>query len=201
MRLFLLSAALLLSVSAACAQAPGAPGKAPSTSDLSGNERLLMATPPGWQPGATQRTEKGVTSMVYPPGQKPDNWSDMLVVQVFPGHQGSPRQYVEMVIETSRSTCEAIGPSPVTERSLNGYPAAALTVSCTRGLRTGKGGLVMVQAIRGREALYVVQRLWQGPAFARNDAVPVPQETLKEWGAFARTVGLCDMTNPKNPCP
>lgn len=164
-------------------------------------EKILLDMPAGWQAKGTQRSDKGETTMLYPPGQGSESWSEMLVLQVVRDSQAMPHNYVAQIVEASRTNCDAVGPSPTTEKSINGYPAAALTVSCTKGKRTGMGGLVMVVAMRGREALYVVQRLWQGPAFGRNEAVPVPQGMLKDWGAFARTVGLCDQVDAKHPCP
>jgi hypothetical protein len=196
LRLILALAVALALTRPATAQQGPPPAAAPSP-----KEKILLEMPQGWYPKGTQRSDKGETTMLYPPGQGGETWSEMLVLQVVRDSQAMPHNYVQQIVEASRTNCDAVGPSPVTEKSINGYPAAALTVSCTKGKRTGKGGLVMVVAMRGREALYVVQRLWQGPAFGRNEAVPVPQDMLKTWGAFARTIGLCDQVDPKHPCP
>jgi hypothetical protein len=192
--------ALVLILTALTLAMPAAAQSQSQPAQPQGRERLLRAIPEGWQAKGTQKSPKGATTMVFPPGQGADRWSEMVIVQVVEDPQAAPDAYVAQVVEASRNSCEAIGPSPVTEKSVNGYPTAALTVSCTKGRHSGMGGLVMVMAIRGREALYVVERLWQGAAFARNEAVPIPQETLKDWGAYTKSVYLCDIGDTRHPC-
>jgi hypothetical protein len=164
-------------------------------------ERLVMTPPTGWKAGAGSGSDTAITSQMFPPGQTSENWTQMLSVQVMADSQADARAYIQRVVEASRTNCEASGPSPVTEKQLNLYPAAALTVSCTRGRQSGMGGLVLAIAIRGREALYVVQRIWRGQPFDRNEVVPVPQEMLQEWAAFSKGVSLCDLSDPRHPCP
>ncbi|MGE5502798.1 MAG: hypothetical protein ACM31L_00095 [Actinomycetota bacterium] len=195
MRPLALALTTLMLAAPAFAQSQAQPQPQPA-----GKERLLRAIPDGWQAKGTQKSPKGDTTMVFPPGQNSDKWSEMVIVQVVGDPQAAPDAYVNQVVEASRNNCEAIGPSPITEKSINGYPAAAMTVSCTKGRHSGMGGLVMVIAIRGREALYVVERLWQGPSFARNEAVPASQEMLKDWGAYTKSIYLCDIGDPGHPC-
>lgn len=189
MKPFLIAAALAaLALPAAAQQGPS-------------GERLLMSPPPGWTPMPTQRGDKVATTRILPPGQTPENYSEMLTVQVYPGKEGDARGYVESVLAYSRANCEQVGPSPVSEASINGYPMASVTVACTKGKSTGAGGFALVQAIRGTDALYVVQRLWRGKPFSPDQPLPVPREMLQDWSAFGRTVGLCDSRDNRHPCP
>lgn len=179
-------AACLLAASAASAQSVG--------------ERLLMNAPQGWGAVPVHRGENMIISRLFPPGEGEKQWSQAITVQAYMGSDQSPRSFVEGIISYSRDSCEAAGPGPVTESQNNGYPAAAVTVTCTKG-PSGLGGFVLVQAIRGRDALYVVQRQWRGPAFGRDQSPSFPPNMLKEWGDFAKTVSLCDNRDPKHPCP
>ncbi|HTH16801.1 MAG TPA: hypothetical protein VL974_09125 [Magnetospirillum sp.] len=163
-------------------------------------ERLLMSTPQGWSSLPVHRGENMVISRLYPPGENDKQWTQAITVQAYMGSDQSARSFVEGIISYSRDTCQAAGPGPVTESQNNGYPAATVTVTCTRG-PSGMGGFVLVQAIRGRDALYVVQRQWRGPAFGKDQSPAFPPNMLKEWGEFAKTVGLCDNRDPKHPCP
>ncbi|CAA7618494.1 conserved exported hypothetical protein [Candidatus Terasakiella magnetica] len=165
-------------------------------------ERLVMTPPAGWQAAGNSSRQNALTTQLLPPGQTPENWTEMLAVQVVADSRASSRDYVQQIIEASRDNCEATGPSPVTEKQLNGYPAAAFTVSCTKGRQTGLGGLVMVIAIRGRESLYVIQRIWRGQPFGREETAPAPREMLQEWANFSRNVSLCDTVDTaRHPCP
>lgn len=184
----LLAAALLAALPAEAQQAP--PG-----------ERLLMNAPAGWSALPLQKTEKASITRLFPPGENDKQWTQSITVQMYPGSEQPARGYVEGVIAYSRDNCEAAGPGPVSEAMSNGYPIASVTVTCTRGRASGLGGFVLVQAIRGRDALYVVQRQWRGPAFGKNQNPDFPPNMLKEWGDFAKTVGLCDTRSPRNPCP
>ncbi|HLO76539.1 MAG TPA: hypothetical protein VK196_08800 [Magnetospirillum sp.] len=163
-------------------------------------ERLLMNAPAGWSAIPIQRGEKMVISRLFPPGESDKQWTQAITVQAYPGSEQSARSFVEGIIAYSRDNCEAAGPGPVSETQNNGYPAATVTVTCTRG-PSGLGGFALVQAIRGRDALYVVQRQWRGPAFGKDQNPAFPPNMLKDWGEFAKTVSLCDPRNGKHPCP
>lgn len=164
-------------------------------------ERLLMNAPAGWSAVPVQRGEKMVVSRLFPPGESEKQWSQAITVQMYPGSEQSARAFVEGIIAYSRDNCEAAGPGPVTETQNNNYPAATVTITCTKGRTSGLGSFALIQAIRGRDALYVVQRQWRGPAFGRNQEPAFPPNMLKDWGEFAKTVGLCDTRNSKHPCP
>jgi hypothetical protein len=165
-------------------------------------ERLIMTPPQGWAVGGQSAGGVTVARQLFPPGQTSENWSEMLTVQIIADAKADPRDYVQRVVEASRTSCEASGPSPVTEAQTNNYPVATLTVTCTKGRQSGLGGLVAVKAIRGAEALYVVERIWRGKPFERNEAPALPQTMLQEWSGFLRNVSVCDSAAPdRHPCP
>lgn len=165
-------------------------------------ERLLMAPPAGWQSVPVQKTDKVAITRLYPPGQNDKQWSEMITVQIYPGAGQSPREFIENIIQFSRANCEGAGPGPVTEATINNYPAAIVSVACTKGKQSGQGNMVLVTVIKGREALYAVQRQWRGKPFAANEKPDMPPEMIKEWNNFPRSVGLCDTRAPQqHPCP
>lgn len=162
-------------------------------------EILLVNPPAGWKPEVLQKNEKGSVTRLLPPGQTDKDWTEMITVQVQTGKAGMPRPYLDSVVNYSRANCEAAGAGAVTETTVNGYPYAAMSVTCTKGKASGKGSVVLIHAIRGTDALYVVQRQWRGPAFAKNQPPPMPKDIADQWRAFA--VGLCDTRDAKHPCP
>lgn len=164
-------------------------------------EHLLLNPPQGWNLVPIQRNEKMVVSRLYPPGENDKKWTQSITLQMYPGSDQTPRTFVEGIVAYSRDNCEAAGPGPVNEAMNNNYPIATVTVTCTKGKASGMGGFALVQAIRGRDALYVVQRQWRGEAFSKNQSPAFPPSMLKEWGDFAKTVGLCDSRDKRHPCP
>lgn len=164
-------------------------------------ERLVMNPPDNWVPVSVQRGEKVNITRLFPPGQSDKQWSEMITMQIYTNSEKSPRSFIEDVVRYSRDNCEAAGPSAVTEAPVNGYPMARVAVSCSKGRASGMGGYVLVQAMRGREALYVVQRHWRGPPFDKNNPPSFPPEMLSEWGNFLGSIGLCDTRDGRHPCP
>lgn len=165
-------------------------------------EQLLLNPPSGWQEGGTTRAKNAITTHLFPPGQNAEKWNEMLSIQVMGDSGADAREHIQNIIEVSRNNCEASGPSPVTEGLANGYPVSTMTVTCTKGRQSGLGGLVAVKAIRGVQALYVVQRIWRGQPFDRNSPAPVSSEMLKEWSEFMRSVAVCDRADSqRHPCP
>ena len=172
-----------------------APGEVPT-------EQLVMTPPAGWTIQGSTANQNSIAKQLFPPDQTPESWNQMMVIQVLADPAADPRDYVQRVVQASQANCEATGPSPVSEAQSNGYPVAALTVTCTKGRQTGLGGLVAVKAIRGKAALYVIQRIWRGQPFDRNEMAPVPPEILKEWAGFLHNVSACDTADPAHhPCP
>ncbi|CUW38404.1 conserved exported protein of unknown function [Magnetospirillum sp. XM-1] len=197
-----LAAATALPATAQIRQ-PGRPAQTPEPSRGSElTERLLLLPPAGWQEAGTVRGQNALTTHLFPPGQNAEKWNEMLSIQVMGDARADAREHIQRIVEASRTNCEASGPSPVTEGMVNGYPVSTLTVTCTKGRQSGLGGLVAVKAIRGAQALYVVQRIWRGQPFERNSTAPVSSEMLKEWSEFLRGVAVCDEADPqRHPCP
>ena len=165
-------------------------------------EQLLMTPPPGWNIQGSGANRNSVTKQLFPPGQTSETWNEMMTIQVLADATAVPRDYIQRIIEASRNNCEASGPSPLNEALTNGYPVATLTVTCTKGRQTGLGGLVAAKVIRGKAALYVVQRIWRGTAFNRDEVPPIPKDMLQDWAAFLRGVSVCDTADPTHhPCP
>ncbi len=189
-----LRALLLLSVlmsPAALAQSP----------PVASGEQLLMMVPEGWQPVTLQKSDKAVITRLYPPGQTEQNWTEILTIQMYPGSEQTPRQFMEGVVQHSVNSCDSTGPGPVSESTRNGYPVGIMTVACSRGKTSGYGSVVMVEGIRGRDALYIIQRQWRGAAFGRDGKPSIPEDTLREWSTFAKNISLCDRRGDKHPCP
>ncbi|TAN60860.1 MAG: hypothetical protein EPN20_13205, partial [Magnetospirillum sp.] len=110
------------------------PQQPPSNGEVT--ERLIMTPPPGWHIHGSSASQSSISRQLFPPGQTSETWSEMMSVQVMTDPRADPRDYIQRIVEASRSNCEASGPSPVTEALTNGYPVATMTVTCTKGRQT-----------------------------------------------------------------
>jgi hypothetical protein len=179
------------------------PTPAPAQTAKSGaeiTERLLLTPPDGWKTGGSTTSRGVVVNHLFPPGQTSETWTEMLSIQIMGKPLPSPREVAQKVVETSRAGCEATSPSQIAEGKLNNYPVATLTITCTRGRQTGKGGMIAMKAIQGGAAVYVIERLWRGEPFAPGAQAPVPHEVLQDWALFLRAVSVCDPADSTHPC-
>ncbi len=191
------SAALALGLGLSQTLAQIAPAEAQS---FQTGEHLLLNPPANWTLVPVQKGEKMNVSRMYPPGEDEQKWTQSLTIQVYPYSEQMPRPFIENLIHYSRDNCDAVGPGPVTETSTNGYPMAVVTITCTRGRTSGMGSFVLIQSIKGKDALYVVQRQWRGPAFSRDQSPALPDGMLQSWANFAKTVSLCDTRDTRHAC-
>lgn len=164
-------------------------------------ERLLIQPPPGWV--ATQPMEQGNTaiSRLFPPGQSPQSFNETISVQRIAGAAPGPKEFVAAAVESTRQNCDGTQVGDLLESKLNNYPAAATRMACSRGKATGKGGLLGITAVRGSDALYVIQRMWLTDPVASNEAIKVPNALLAEWARFEKGIMVCDSRTKEHPCP
>ena len=100
----------------------------------------------------------------------------------------------------SRQPCEQTSLRNIESMKVKGYDASLHLLICTKEKQTGKGQFTLIQGIRARDALYVIQRAWRGPAYA-TDVVPLPQAEFKTWRAFMNAVQVCDPRVAERACP
>jgi len=75
---------------------------------------------------------------------------------------------------------------------VNGYVVSMLVLKCPLNPATGKPETTAFRVIRGKDALYSVQRAWR--------AVPADGEFDAVMHALAK-VSVCDSRAPDHPCP
>lgn len=180
------------------AQPVAAQGSAPTDQ----GERLLVNPPPGWT--ASPLTTKGPVraSQLFPAGQSAKDYVEKIILMrdASPGAP-APKQFVNQLVQAAKNGCDGTQIGNLDENPVNGYVAADIRLACTKGRQTGKSGLMLIAAIRGKDALYTVQRMWLGPPVAPNQAVPVPNQVLAEWSVFTRSITVCDPRSAEHPCP
>jgi len=167
-----------------------------------------------WKKISEQRDARVLWIEWIPADQDVSNISDILTEQIFFDVQQSPEDFVAAFLRRIADACRRAshnGPTPGVE---NGYPVAYAQTYCVGQKGADKDVDIFVKAIRGRDALYVVQREFRRPAVP--DAVPgethFTQEQLPQAKAALEAhyaadnflvgqVQLCPLATGDGPCP
>ncbi len=169
------------------------------------NEQLFVGVPDGWQKLAEPEGDSGNTSRYVPAGESAEEWSEMLTLQRYPGVLLDVTEYIDQVIGRIIAGClrpRHDGPKPV---EASAYPAKIAYIEC-RGpdplrMETDKQlkaiEFVVVKAIQGREAFYVVKRAWHGNTPDRH---PLNFETAPQWIGIVKDSELCDLDDRGQTC-
>ena len=173
----------------------------PATAQNAPPERAQARYPAGWVAGTPFHEGNITVVRLLPPGQSDKDFVEAILIERYEAERRPAKEHVLSRAEATRRSCDGVLVSQVNESQINGYAAAQIRFTCTRSQRNGKSGAMMVIAIEGRDALHVISRFWVGQGVAANQLVPVPQQTIAEWDAFAQTVTVCDTRDSKHPCP
>jgi len=172
----------------------------PAVAEAPAGEQFRTPTLAGWQ--TQQPVKQGNITMVtmIPPGATPQDATEAVRVMREEGSKHTPKEFVDEAIATNRKNCEGLQVGPIDEAPINGYKAASIRLACTKSAHNGKSGLLGITAIAGKDALHVQQLIWFGPAVGANQAVPVPNDTIKAWDVMMGNTFLCDSRDAKHPC-
>ena len=161
-RLALLLASLC---AAACSHPPAAPPE--PRHDLTEELHLLPypGDPPwkeisrGWKPGPMLMIEW------IPSDQAVPDVRDVLTVQVVHSLRGmEPTQFVRGMMSLTAKACERTKVNGPKEQTEEGYAVAYAQIYCARQKSADKDVDILLKAIRGNDALYVIQREFRRPA-------------------------------------
>lgn len=169
------------------------------------NEQLFVGIPDGWQKVFDSDADGNSTSKYVPAGETVGEWSEMLTLQRYPGVLLDVGDYIDQVIGRFIAGClkpRHKGPEEVVEGA---YQAKIAFIEC-RGpdpLRTATDApskaieFLVIKAIQGREALYVVRRAWHGNTPDRH---PLNSETAPQWVGLVKDAELCDLNDRGQTC-
>lgn len=142
------------------------------------NETLSVPIPNDWILGYQAQNENEIIREFVPKGQTVEKWTDMITIQIFTQlAKASPAEFIKRVAQESQKVC-----SDFNGKMYSGSDAnhAMSLQSCTKYSKTGLGEITLLLAIRGKKALYLVQRAWRGPEF-KLDKSPLTDKQRAEW--------------------
>ena len=142
-----------------------------SIAQVGAKEILFVYPPEGWRLSLETRTDNLPFFEYFPKGETPQQWTEMVTVQIFTNLKGiSPSVLADnlrtrFVTGCARQTIR--GPERF---SLGGYLAIRLYVECDKPtFKKRPGGsdflqheVAAFQIIQGRKNLYVIERAWHG---------------------------------------
>lgn len=154
-------------------------------------ERLQVPQVPGWKIVSSVSDRAGESTELIPEAETEPNWTRRISVQAFRGVGMTVPAFLDQVVQKVAAVCDGATAGPPSLGKVNGAEAGTRTVACGRYKGDGNGTFSLHYVIRGKEALYVVTRMWRGEPF--NPAqVPISQAELAEWTDYVNALDLCD---------
>jgi hypothetical protein len=154
-------------------------------------ERLQVPESPGWKIVASVSDRAGEANELIPEAETEQNWTRRISIQAFRNVGLTVPEFLDQVARKVAEVCDGATAGPPSLGKVSGAEAGTRTVACGRYKGDGRGTFALYYAIRGKDALYVVTRMWRGEPF--NPAqVPISQAELAEWTDYVNALDLCD---------
>jgi hypothetical protein len=153
-------------------------------------ESLILQIPEKWYPYHLE-TENKVDTFVFPTGQKPEKWREMLRYERFLTTQGVTRakQVFDLKTEINATNCVEYEAVLLIDVPENGYSMSQWTEHCV--LANDSSIVMLNKVIVGFEQLFVVAKVWK---------YDPKQNDMDEWLAYMRQVYVCDPNMAGSPC-
>jgi hypothetical protein len=188
--------ALLLAAALAWPTLANAQAQAP-------NERLLIELPAGWKVGYTAGEAGRFNTVEYVlETETIATWTRLLTIQLFYNATTPIDRYMELMKANfdQQQPCTNTTFTLMRTRQVYGLDAAIAMLVCPSNKNSGLGELTLIQAVRGKEAIYVVQRAMRGPAYTPA-AVPISTAEFQDWLTFMDKLWVCDPREAMRRCP
>ncbi len=149
-----------------------------------GGGGLNIPVPPGWDGYKSDRLDTRLTAgleillgipvqkrLFLPPGQKPGNWSELILVDQAQQSEGTTtplglyRAWIRDVIAGCENGRETHPPA----NSGKGPGWVKSTYACAKHKNQDFGSFAMMKALKGPEDLFLVRRVWRGPPYPVDD--------------------------------
>ncbi len=164
-------------------------------------EYYLAALPLGWGKRTEAADALGHHGDWLPEGQSLADWRDRITVQVVPELAGEPPpDFLDRMANLRAQTCAHMFATEVESANLNGFAVGLRVIACTRDKRTGTGEVIVMRALTGARALYVIQRVFRVAPF-QAQAFPLSGEALDRARAAIEFGFACQRGSVERPCP
>lgn len=169
------------------------------TAGARASERLQVPQLSGWKVVTSVTDRAGESTELIPQQETADTWTRRITVQAFRGVPITVSGFLEQVVQKTAPVCDGATAGPPSLGRVSGAEAGTRTVACGRYKGDGRGTFSLHYVIRGREAFYVVSRIWRGEPF--NPAqTPISADEMQDWTDYVGGIELCDSRDPNRPC-
>ncbi|HTH15583.1 MAG TPA: hypothetical protein VL974_02930 [Magnetospirillum sp.] len=162
-------------------------------------ERLQVPELPGWKVVVNVADRAGESTELIPAAETADGWTRRVTVQAFRGSPMTVPDFLDQVVQRTAEVCDGATAGPSGLGKVSGLEAGTRSIACGRYKGDGRGSFTLHYVVRGREAFYVITRLWRGVPF-NPSTTPISQEELAEWTDYVNSVEVCDTTDPARRC-
>lgn len=155
------------------------------------DENLMTPLPKGFKIGATGPTPTGAMTEYIPEAETVGDWSRMVTTMVM--HiPPQPDEFSAGLAQSIKGGCPDIEAVKSMDGTENGYAFSLWLFQCPLNPQTGKPEGFVMKAVRGQDALYVVQ-------YAYREMMTTEQTTQAV--LYLRQVNVCDTRTAEHPCP
>lgn len=165
-------------------------------------ENLIAPPPQGWAMSYSDRDDDRAVYEYIPPGESAEEPRERMTVELAFETKGvSAAQAMERQRREFEQGCDAMAIEPAQDRPVSGQPGQRQTLFCGKLKRGGKGAASIIQVVVGREAIYAIERAWQGEGF-RGATIPAAgKAALGQALRDLDAIRLCDTRDKARPCP
>ncbi len=206
-RVLRFAAGLLLSVTLAAGTAVAQEQGDSVVLQGGGGEVYIAGLPSGWTAAARVEGMPVDFAAWTPKGQTSNDWRQMIAAQLFSDLGGQdPGAFLDRVAAGYERACRSISTTSIKPEQVNGMPSAFRAIACGRNSVSGFGEVVLLRVVVGRNALYLMERIYRTEPFAAgtipfaNDFLAEGKESL-ELGLACQHVGSGAGTSGDSPCP
>ena len=154
-------------------------------------ENLLISPPKDFKVGFRSDRVGSMTEWV-PATETVEDWTQMLTVHIFRNAKVDAAEFLGGVGKRYMDACPGTTAKGIFTGQVNGYVVSMLLLKCPKNPGTGKPETTAFRVIKGKDALYSVQRAWR--------SVPSDQELGAVMQMLAK-VTVCDTRTAEHPCP
>jgi hypothetical protein len=159
------------------------------------DENLLISVPQGWEMVTSDKQDGITLSEFVPKGQTAADWRQMITIQIFHNlRKTDAKGFLDKMTDAAKSQNQN---DLFVARSLdmpeNGeYPSHGVLWYCGQAKYSGKGEVTLIRAIRGQDALYLVQRAWRQEPFTSIKQASVSQKDIDDGVAYLKKANVVD---------
>ena len=126
---------------------------------------------------------------------------DRVTIEAQSGHPlPDPIDFVLSMSRDLAPRCKGFSDFNIMSGLENNYATSVRLLVCPRYKDQPLGEVLMIKAVQGQEYFYTVTRGRRLPAFG-TDEQPLSAQTMAEWSAYLKAVGVCDPRRKEHPCP